>query len=123
MYFSTTNEINFSVYDAPIFSGENVEKNPNAEELEEGRRFSRHLAAIDMESFGVFQALRFYESFNRKEKTIFVIRGISDKADELKNFAYEDGVNSDQRKRIAMNNVLSVLTNFILWLKSLDNQK
>ena len=71
-----TNKINFSVYSAPIFSGENVEKNPNAEELEEGRRFSRHLAAIDMESFGVFQALRFYESFNRKEKTVFVIRGI-----------------------------------------------
>lgn len=115
------NEINFSVYSAPIFSGENVEKNPNAEELEEGRRFSRHLAAIDMESFGVFQALRFYESFNRKEKTVFVIRGISDKADELKNSTYEDGLNSDQRKELAMCNVLKVLNNFILWLKSLDN--
>lgn len=117
-----TNRINFSVYSAPIFSGENVEKNPNVEELEEGRRFSRHLAAIDMESFGVFQALRFYESFSRKEKTVFVIRGISDKADELKNSTYEDGLNADQRKELAMRNVLNVLNNFILWLKSLCNQ-
>lgn len=122
LQLNKTNEINFSVYAAPVFSGENVEKNPNVEELEDGRRFARHLAAIDMESFGVFQELRFYESFKRKEKSVFVIRGISDKADELKNSVYEDGLDSKERKKLAMQNVLIVLNNFILWLKSLDDQ-
>lgn len=116
--FSMLQDYNFSSVAAPIYSGDNVEKNPQINELKEGNTFSRHLAAIDMESFGVFQALRFHESFiSNKHKFFFIIRGISDNADDCKNSVYEDGVSPDERKKLAMKNVLKVLDSFIIFLK------
>lgn len=116
------NEFDFSVDVAPIYSGENVEKNPEAIDLAEAKNFGRHLAAIDMEGFGVFQALHFFESFiERKDKFVTVIRGISDKADMKKGLAYEDGVNADKRKEKAMKNVLEVLSEFIVFLQMIES--
>ena len=116
VHLGKSKELNFSVVAEPVISGENVEKNPMGKELEEGKKFVRHLAAIDMESFGVFQALRFNEVFNKKEKSVYIIRGISDRADGLKNLEYEDGLRPDERKQRAMKNVLEVLNEFIVWL-------
>lgn len=117
-------DYNFSVVVAPVYSGDNVEKNPQIDELKEGNIFSRHLAAIDMESFGVFESLRFYEAFkDNKRKLFFIIRGISDNADDFKNSIYEDGLSPDERKRLAMKNVLKVLNNFILFLKDCPLEK
>lgn len=112
-----TKKYDFVTVSAPIYSGENVEKNPQVDELKEGSKFSRHLAAIDMESFGVFQALNFCESFSNKKCKLFIIRGISDKADDAKNLTYEDGLNPEERKKRAMRNVVEVVNELILFLK------
>lgn len=110
-------EFPFSVTSGPIYSGENVEKNPQLEDLKRGKTFARHLAAIDMESYGVFQALRFYQGFEGgKDKFVFIIRGISDKADDLKNFIYDDGLGPDERKKCAMKNALNILGKFLTFL-------
>lgn len=115
------NKFEFSVDVAPIYSGENVEKNPKATDLTEAKNFGRHLAAIDMEAYGVFQALHFFESFTeRKDKFVTVIRGISDRADMQKGVAYEDGVSSEQRKEKAMENVLTILSEFIVFLRMIE---
>ena len=94
-----------------------LEKNPQLEDLKRGKTFARHLAAIDMESYGVFQALRFYQGFEGgKDKFVFIIRGISDKADDLKNFIYDDGLGPDERKKCAMKNALNILGKFLTFL-------
>lgn len=116
-WLTVTKKFNFKIEAAPIYSGENVEKNPDAIDLLQGKAFARHLAAIDMESFGVLQALQFFKSFHEgKEKYITVIRGISDKADDLKNAVYDDGLSADERKEQAMKNVLDILVLFILFI-------
>lgn len=119
--FSNSKKCNFSVYTAPIYSGENVEKNPQNSGIKTGNHFARHLAAIDMESFGMLQTIRFYESFiNKNYKFFCIIRGISDKADDLKNSVYEDSLDPEKRKRCAMQNVLKVMTEFILFLEDVQ---
>lgn len=112
----------FAIDKAPVFSGEKVERNPRAIEITEGKNFARHLGVIDMESYGVFRALRFYESFGgRKEKSVIIFRGVSDKADMLKNSVYEDGISALDRKKRAMDNVLEILIEFILFLKDFND--
>lgn len=114
------NNFDFEIDIAPVFSGENVEKNPKVNELKVGKEFSRHLAVIDMESYGVFKALRFQQSFGRRNlNSVVIIRGVSDKADMSKNSVYEDGITPEDRKKLAMKNVIEVLTEFILFLYGL----
>ena len=113
-------ELNFDVSIKPIYAGDDVEKNPEHADLLEARGFARHLSAIDMESFGVYQAINFYESFESKEKKLlFILRGISDRGDGLKNSIYEDGLNEKQRKEHAMNHVMIILNEFILFVEKI----
>ncbi len=120
----TKNKFDFPVYSAPIYSGDNVEKNPSVNELVEAKKFTRHLAAIDMESYGVTQALRFYESFEERNNAfITIIRGVSDRADTNKNATYEDGLSADVRKLKAMKNVQSILDEFIQFLYKFEYSK
>lgn len=115
--------LSFSVKSAPIYSGEDVEKDKEREELIAAQNFARHLAVIDMESYGALKAIRFYQSFkNENEKHIFIIRGISDYADGDKNSEYEDGIEADERKRIATRNAIHIANGFISCIVEMNNK-